>query len=87
MTTFDRQCDADSPELLLASRIEQRTGKRLRSLRIARTGDRVSVHALAPTYYVKQLALQALLEARSDLNDVQLHGVIDVCFSAPDDLK
>ena len=43
--------------------IEQRTGGRVHSLSVEAVGDRVIVHGHTGSYYVRQLALAAVLEA------------------------
>jgi hypothetical protein len=50
-------------ERLLEHRIAQRTWGRIRRLRVEVTADRVIVHGYAQLYYIKQLALQEVLEA------------------------
>jgi len=49
--------------LTIERHIAQRTFGRLRQLAIEVSGDRVTVRGRAPSYYVKQLAIQACLEA------------------------
>jgi len=46
----------------LKRRIEARTGRRIRQLRVECSGPRVTVRGVAPSYYLKQLALSALRE-------------------------
>ena len=55
------------PELAQAieRRIAQRTWGRIRQLHVEMTADRVVVHGFSSTYYVKQLALQAVREVAS----------------------
>jgi hypothetical protein len=47
-------------------RITQKTWGRVQELRVAVADGRVVVHGLAPSYYVKQLALLAVREAAGD---------------------
>jgi hypothetical protein len=49
--------------LAIERHIARRTWGRLRQLAIEVSGDRVTVRGCAPSYYVKQLAIQACLEA------------------------
>ncbi|MBI1917263.1 MAG: hypothetical protein HYS12_21395 [Planctomycetes bacterium] len=46
----------------LERQIDQRTWHRVRRLRVDADTDRLVVHGLAPSYYVKQLALAAVGE-------------------------
>jgi len=48
--------------LTIERHIARRTWGRLRQLAIEVSGDRVTVRGCAPSYYVKQLAIQACLE-------------------------
>jgi hypothetical protein len=43
--------------------IEQRTGGRVRGLRVESVGERIVVHGVAGSYHVRQLAINAILEA------------------------
>ena len=52
--------------------IARRTWGRLRHLAIELTEDRVIVRGCAPSYYVKQLAIQACLEATESATPPQL---------------
>jgi hypothetical protein len=49
-------------ERAIASRIRQRTSGRLHGLEVSVSHDLVIVRGRAPSYYVKQLALQGVLE-------------------------
>jgi hypothetical protein len=42
--------------------IVQRTWGRIHQLQVEVSGDRLHVHGYTPSYYVKQLAIQAVLE-------------------------
>ncbi len=46
----------------LRRHIDSRTWRRIRRLRVDCSGDRVTVHGVAPSYYLKQLALCAVRE-------------------------
>ena len=50
-------------ERVLEHRIAQRTWGRIRQLRVEVTPERVTVHGFTLLYYIKQLALQVVLEA------------------------
>jgi len=60
---FPSQSACADLERVLERQIEQRTGRRLRRLRVDVTHERVVVHGFTLSYYVKQLALQAVLES------------------------
>jgi hypothetical protein len=47
----------------LQQRIVQRTWDRVRQLRVERAKDRIVVHGFTPSYYVKQLVLEAIRES------------------------
>jgi len=49
----------------LQQQIVQRTWGRVRQLRVERVDGRVVVHGSTPSYYVKQLVLEAVREARA----------------------
>jgi hypothetical protein len=60
--------------------IVQRTWGRVHCLQIEVSGDRLQVHGYTPTYYVKQLAIQAVLEKQESFGsppvdvDIQVGG-------------
>jgi hypothetical protein len=62
LTTSPRS-EREHLERVLERQIEHRTNHRLRRLRVEITDDRVVVHGYCLSYYVKQLALQAVLDA------------------------
>jgi hypothetical protein len=66
-----------SPQLqsVLESRINARTGRRVRNLAVELRPERVVLHGLTATYYVKQLAQQ---EIRDVLPDARLENAIEV---------
>jgi predicted solute-binding protein len=49
----------------LQQRIVQRTWDRVRQLRVERVDGGIVVHGFAPSYYVKQLVLEAVRETRA----------------------
>jgi hypothetical protein len=57
-------------EEVVERHITERTSQRIRELRVEVTGDRVMVHGQASCYYVKQLAIQAVLEALEALDSL-----------------
>lgn len=77
LTEFDQ----NSVVLHLERRIDQQTARRVRWLYVARDGEEVVVRGVAPSYYVKQLALQAiqdLCDVRTDLtvrDDIEVRAV------------
>ena len=54
--------DLNALPLTIERHIARRTWGRVRQLVIEVNGDRVTVRGCAPSYYVKQLAIQACLE-------------------------
>jgi hypothetical protein len=59
-------------------RIVERTRRRIRQLRVRVRAERVVVHGQTLSYYVKQLAIQAVLEA---LREAGVTAVLDVRIS------
>ena len=53
---------------VVANWVNQRTFGRVRSLRVENTQDGIVLHGCAGSYYVKQLAVQAALEATYSLD-------------------
>ena len=66
----------------LERHIARRTWGRLRRLAIEVTRDRVTVRGCAPSYYVKQLAIQACLEATETAPPPRLD--VDIVVTAAD---
>lgn len=67
----------------LERQIHQRTWGRVRRLDVDVSKDRVTVHGTAPSYHVKQLAIQAVLETFDDSNErPRLEMDIEVCAVA-----
>jgi hypothetical protein len=62
-------------ELELESRVNVRTGRRVRNLAVELRPERVVLRGLAATYYVKQLAQQ---EIRDILPNTRLENAIEV---------
>ncbi len=52
-------------ERSLARHIEEKTGRRIRGLNVSQAGTRIVVQGVCPSYYVKQLALQAVRDLHS----------------------
>jgi hypothetical protein len=75
-------CEAAALERVLEHRIAQRTWGRIRQLRVEMTSSRVTVHGFTPLYYIKQLALQVVLDtlgagdSRTVEIDIQLGPVV-----------
>jgi len=59
-------------ERSLEHHVRQRTGRRLRDLQIAKVGARIVMQGTSPSYYVKQLALQAVRDLQ---NVLESHGL------------
>jgi hypothetical protein len=62
----------------LEGQIVRRVGRRVRQLRVEVGAGRVVVHGRTASYYVKQLAIQAVLEVLDEANqalvaDVRVH--------------
>jgi hypothetical protein len=55
-------------DLRLARSITQRTGGRIRSLRVESQGENVVVHGYAASYYARQLAFAAVSEVLDALD-------------------
>jgi BON domain len=70
----------EDPALRLQRHIDLRTGGRIRNLQVTVADDRVTITGLAPSYYAKQLALQAARESLGQAAGVALD--IDVVASA-----
>jgi hypothetical protein len=60
----------------LESRVNVRTGRRIRNLAVELRPERVVLRGLASTYYVKQLAQQ---EIRDIMPEASLENAIEVC--------
>jgi hypothetical protein len=69
-------------EQIIEQRITERTWRRVRRLRVEVCAARVVVHGQTLSYYAKQLAIQAVLEA---LREVGVTAVVDerISVSAP----
>jgi hypothetical protein len=58
--------------------IYQRTGSRLRDLRVENCGNRLRIAGSAPSYYIKQLALAAILEVLGSVDPAEVDLAIDI---------
>jgi hypothetical protein len=74
---------SEALEQLLEHSIVQRTWGRLHQLRVEVTEDRVVVHGYTAWYYVKQLAIQAVLEALGPTQGRRVQVDIEVNTSHP----
>jgi hypothetical protein len=76
----DFRLEARPPGLLkeaeLAGRVQSRTNRQVRDLRIRCCGNHVTLTGFSRTYYAKQLATQAVLSAHPQ---VELANEIAVC--------
>lgn len=54
--------NAAALEQIIERQIRERTRGRIRGIQVAIDDNRVTVRGVSPTYYVKQLAIHALLE-------------------------
>lgn len=61
--TLLRSSDPFERAARIRSQIMRKTSGRVRQLSVETASDRIVVRGLAPSYYVKQLALHAVLEA------------------------
>ena len=61
-STVEQDFGLDLAQEALETRIHSRTGRRLRNLTIEFFAGRTRISALAPSYYVRQLAEQAVLD-------------------------
>jgi hypothetical protein len=68
-------------ERSLEQHIKQRTGQRLRHLHVAKVGTRIVMQGVSPSFYVKQLALQAVRDLHNVLTSqgLDVQDEIDVC--------
>jgi hypothetical protein len=73
--------DSKGIERSLARHIEEKTFRRIRRLSVATMGTRIVVQGVSPSYYVKQLALQAVRDLHTVLESLGLdmQDEIDVC--------
>ena len=78
LTTTSPKPGQQQVERTVEERIIGRTGRRLRWLQVENVGPCVVVRAVSPTYYVKQLALQAVLDIRVEAPDLAVEFDIDV---------
>lgn len=62
----------------LERQIDQHTCRRVRWLQVCRNDGQVVVRGVAPTYYVKQLALQAIQDIRDARQDLTVRDHIEV---------
>jgi hypothetical protein len=65
-------------ERTLEREINECTGGRIQKLRVEVNGNQVDVHGYTPWYYVKQLAIQAILGYLSDTDSLQLEIDIEI---------
>jgi hypothetical protein len=70
-------------EQTLERHIAQRTWGRLRALRVEVTENRVIVRGSTQWYYVKQLAIQAVLEALGPASRLPFEVDIEVATNGP----
>ena len=54
--------EATGFERMIERQIHERTRGRIRDLQVTVSDNRVTVRGVSPTYYIKQLAIHALLE-------------------------
>jgi hypothetical protein len=78
-----RESQARSQALVQAIRrqIVNRTGGRIQSLKVELMGAEVVIRGIAPCYYVKQLALQGILDVLGSAQEieVELNLQVAVC--------
>ena len=81
LATLPAKSDPNWVERSLEHHIKQRTGKRVRHLLVAKVGTRIVMQGISPSYYVKQLALQAVRDLHSLLasQGLDVQDEIDVC--------
>jgi hypothetical protein len=70
-------------ERSLVREISECTGGRIQQLRVEVDGNRVAVHGQTPWYYVKQLAIQAILGYVGEPESLQLEVDIDIVNRGP----
>jgi hypothetical protein len=69
----------DRPDVRLEQTLRRATSGRLQGVSIQNIGDRLIVRGCAPSYYVKQLAIEA---ARTLAGDGELPIVLDVVVAS-----
>ena len=74
---------AAGPLGTLEQRILQRTWGRVRQLRVERVDGRIVVHGSTPSYYVKQLVLEAIRELHAGAPSEPVHMNITVRTKVP----
>lgn len=72
------EVDPNAVEVHLERRIDQQTARRVRWLYVARSGEEVVVRGVAPSYYVKQLALQAIQDLCAVRKELTVRDDIEV---------
>ena len=72
-----------APLATLEQQIVQRTWGRVRQLRVERVDGRIVVRGSTPSYYVKQLVLEAIRELRSATPSEPVHMNITVGTKLP----
>jgi hypothetical protein len=82
LTTSPRS-EHEHLERVLERQIEHRTNHRVRRLRVEITSERVVVHGYSLSYYVKQLALQAVLDALRAIKGPPVELNIEVGTAIP----
>ena len=70
-------------ELDITRQIAQRTSGRVHQLQVKVTEDRVVLYGYTASYYVKQLALQAVLDVLSSMNSTSVALEIQIGVSDP----
>jgi hypothetical protein len=61
-TELESQSESSGLEQAIKHRILQRTGRKIQTLEVEAIGNRVVIRGCAPCYYLKQLALQGVLD-------------------------
>jgi hypothetical protein len=70
-------------EQAIKHRIVQRTGGRIRMLEVEVIGSRVVINGCAPCYYLKQLALQGVLDVIGPVDIMQIELDVQLLVNPP----
>ena len=70
-------------EQAIRRRIVQRTGKQVQSLKVEVIGNRVIISGCAPCYYVKQLAIQSVLDVIAAAGRTEIELNVQVMCGPP----
>jgi len=79
----DWQMSCDALEQAIVRQILHRTGGRIQRLEVEVAGDAVIIRGRTPSYYLKQLALQGVLDRLGSAGQMRIELNVEVSNSAP----